>query len=60
MAKEDTVDSRDVHNAWVAWMADIEPGHKSLVPFEQLDESVAVEDRPFVDAIHQVALEMKR
>jgi hypothetical protein len=49
------VTSADVHDAWVAWMLARDPDHPSLVPYCELDEETAREDRPFVFAIRSVA-----
>jgi hypothetical protein len=45
----------DVHDAWVAWMLDIDPSHPALVPYEELDAQTAAEDGAFVRAVHAVA-----
>lgn len=60
LAKGDKVDARDVHNAWVAWNNSFNSQHESSVPFEQLSETVAAEDLPFVQAIHEVVDTMKQ
>jgi hypothetical protein len=49
------VTRRDVHNAWAAWMSEIEPDHESLDEFEDLSPDVREEDEPFVKAIRTVA-----
>jgi hypothetical protein len=48
----------DVHNAWAAWMSGEEPGHESLIPTPELDESVLQSDLPFLNAIREVAAEI--
>ena len=55
LAKGDKVDAEDVHNAWVAWMAEREPDHESLLPFADLPADVAAQDAPYVEAIRLVA-----
>ena len=55
MAKGQSVSSRDVHNAWVAWMAGRGDRHPSMRPFEELRESTKAEDLPYVLAIRRVA-----
>ncbi|GAA3218347.1 hypothetical protein GCM10017691_01090 [Pseudonocardia petroleophila] len=60
LAKGGRVDARDVHNAWVAWSNDVNPGHASSVPFEELSRDVALEDMPYVRAIHEVAARVER
>jgi hypothetical protein len=54
-AKGRTTTAEDVHDAWVAWMAKIDPGHEALQPFEKLDPSTQREDAPFLRAILIVA-----
>jgi len=51
----DEVLPADVHDAWVAWKAGRDSSHDALVPLEQLDNSTAGEDVPFVSAIRTVA-----
>ncbi|WP_133053647.1 DUF7701 domain-containing protein [Mycolicibacillus trivialis] len=58
LAKGDQVDPTDIHNAWVAWMLRIDPTHESLVPFNELDDTTARCDTPYVDAIRKVAAEV--
>jgi hypothetical protein len=49
------VTPRDVHNAWVAWMTEVDGRHYALVPYEELPPEVAEQDRPYVGAIQRVA-----
>ena len=58
LAKGAAVTSEDVHNAWVAWMAGLDPGHEALVPFHELDAEVASNDEPFAEAIRTVAKDL--
>jgi len=55
LAKGELVTPADVHNAWVAWMADKDSSHESLVPFEDLDAETQAEDSPYLLAIRSVA-----
>ena len=55
LAKGEQVTSADVHNAWVAWMADKDGSHESLVPFGDLDAKTQAEDSPYLIAIRAVA-----
>lgn len=55
LAKGDVVTASDVHDAWSAWMAAINPGHASLVPFEELLAHDQRQDDVFVAAIRTVA-----
>ena len=45
----------NVHDAWGAWRTATNPGHKSLVPFDQLTPEVQEYDRKYMDAIHEVS-----
>lgn len=55
LAKGEQVTSRDVHNAWAAFMAQQDPDHESLVPFDELDSDTRDEDTPYVLAIREAA-----
>jgi len=55
LAKGQSVDAADVHNAWVAWMCSIDADHEALVPFNELSEEVARMDDSYVNAIRAVA-----
>jgi hypothetical protein len=55
LAKGDRVDARDIHNAWAAWMSTRDPGHDSIVPYENLPPDVRREDDPFLNAVREVA-----
>lgn len=55
LAKGEETTRADVHNAWVAWMAERDNNHESLIPFGELDEAVQSEDSPYVVAIRTVA-----
>jgi len=48
---------RDVHEAWALWRTMTNPGHKSLVPFDELSYDVRELDRPYCEAIIEVARE---
>jgi hypothetical protein len=54
-AKGTAVQAVDVHDAWVAWMTQINPDHDALRPYEQLDAETRAYDEPFVTAIRQTA-----
>jgi len=49
------VTSEDIHDAWVGWFADVDPGHPGLRPFEELDEAMRRADEPFAAAVRAVA-----
>jgi hypothetical protein len=55
LAKGSAVTAEDVHNAWAVWMTSQNPEHESTRPFSDLDPEAQREDRPFVDAIIEVA-----
>ena len=55
LVRGQAVDRRDVHHAWVAWMAIQGERHESMVPFDDLTPSVQAEDEPFAEAIRRVA-----
>jgi len=55
LAKGNRATLTDVHNAWAVWMAERDPNHSSLIPFDQLPADVAQADEPFLAAIHEVA-----
>jgi hypothetical protein len=54
-AKGEAVEASDVHDAWAAWMAGIDPEHVSLRPYADLAPGTRAADRTFVDAIRRVA-----
>jgi hypothetical protein len=58
LAMGSRVRPEDVHNAWVAWMATSDPGHRSLQPFAALKADVQSQDEPFAAAIRQVSAEL--
>jgi hypothetical protein len=45
----------DVHDAWAAWMAEVNPDHPALKPFAELDDETRQEDEPFLRAVLTVA-----
>lgn len=58
LAKGTAVTTEDVHNAWAAWMAGIDPDHEALVPFQDLGADVASDDEPYAQAIRAVAKDL--
>jgi hypothetical protein len=54
-AKGESVTLADVHDAWSAWAVITQPGHKSLVPFQDLDPETQEADRPYAEAIRRAA-----
>ena len=54
-AKGTAATAEDIHDAWAAWMAERDPDHESLIPFDQLDPSTRREDHPFLRAVRAVA-----
>jgi hypothetical protein len=55
LAKGEQVTAEDVHNAWVAWMGEIDPSHHGLKPFDELPSDVQEQDEPYVRAIRAAA-----
>lgn len=55
LAKGETVNPEDVHNAWSAWMMRVDPSHSSIVPYTSLDAAIAAQDEPYVRAIQRAA-----
>ena len=49
----------NVHDAWSAWKASIDPDHRSLLPFDQLHPDTQELDRKYADAIRSVAVFIK-
>ena len=47
--------SEDIHDSWAAWMAEKDPAHEALKPFEELDSATRREDAPYVRAVRTVA-----
>lgn len=45
----------DVHDAWSVWRDVSNPGHRSLVPFDELPAEVQALDAPYAQAIRKVA-----
>lgn len=54
LAKGSTVSCGDVHNAWVVYTANDEPGHQYNIPFSRLPLEVQALDRSFMEAIRHV------
>jgi len=55
LVKGSAVTAEDVHDAWSAWMAGIDPNHESMTPFSDLQPSVAADDEFYVKAIRAAA-----
>jgi hypothetical protein len=49
----------NVHDAWSAWRVFTNPKHPALVPFAELSADIQAYDRPYRDAIRQVAAELE-
>lgn len=56
LARGADVTSKDVHNAWAAWMTMHGEHHDAIVPFSELPRETQAEDSVFVDAIRRVAV----
>lgn len=48
----------DVHDAWAIWQSNIDVGHLSLIPFDELAEEKKELDRKYADAIKRCASEV--
>ncbi len=59
LAKGQDVTAEDVHNAWAAWASEHEPESRNLLPFKELSLRVQRKDDTYVDAIHEVAKQMR-
>lgn len=58
LAKGEDVTTEDVHNAWAAWMARLNPTHEALVPYSELELVIAKDDEPYAKAIRLAAREL--
>ncbi|GAB4094643.1 hypothetical protein GCM10028787_01180 [Brachybacterium horti] len=54
-AKGAETQASDVHDAWSAWMIGLDPGHESILPFDELDAGIRGEDSSFLAAIRAAA-----
>ena len=54
-AKGASVTQSDVHDAWSAWMAERDPGHPSIVEYQDLDDKVRAQDRVFATAVRSTS-----
>lgn len=60
LSKGEGTTLEDVHDAWAAWCSEERPGHRSLVPFDQLAPDVQALDQPYLDDIHIVARRLRK
>lgn len=62
LVKGRDVTLENVHDAWSLWKSATNPGHESIRPFSQLDTETREKDRPYVEVIQKLAiqLEMKK
>lgn len=56
-SKGSATQASDVHDAWSAWMTNVNPDHESIKPFAELDAETRSEDGPFLQAIRRAASE---
>lgn len=54
---QEEVTNADVHDAWSVWQTEINPSHRSLIPFEHLTSEVQELDSEYRDAIIAVVRE---
>jgi len=59
LIKGEECTNEDVHDAWSAWQNDIDPEHKSLIPFDELTKEVQDLDSEYRDAIIKVSKILK-
>jgi hypothetical protein len=60
LVKGPNISVEDVHDAWSTWMTMSDPGHKSLRPFDMLDEATQAQDVPYLSALRRVALRLSK
>ena len=49
---------KDVHEAWVIYTNQVNPRHKSLIPFEDLTKQVQDLDTPYSEAIKDTFIKL--
>jgi hypothetical protein len=54
----DDTTEREVHDAWAVWCEARDPGHRSLIPFDDLTPEVQALDAKYAQAIRLVAQEL--
>ncbi|MCA9833499.1 MAG: hypothetical protein KC435_06115 [Thermomicrobiales bacterium] len=59
LAKGEAVTSEDVHDAWVVWAIEHDPGNRNILPFKELSLSVQREDEPYAEAIREAARKLQ-
>ena len=60
LGKGTSTSAEDVHNAWVAWMGEVDPSHPALRPYDALSRGERNQDEPFVEAIRRVSRVLSR
>lgn len=50
--------NKDVHEAWAIYTNQINPRHKSLIPFEDLTKEVQDLDTPYTEAIKDAFIKL--
>lgn len=58
LVKGEEVTLADVHDAWSLWLSRTEPDHHSIVDFDELSPGVQELNRPYAEAIAEVAREI--
>ncbi|RJL31753.1 DUF7701 domain-containing protein [Bailinhaonella thermotolerans] len=56
-AKGVATTAEDVHDAWAAWMLTVDPGHRSVLPYDELKPAVQNDDLPYLAAIRRTSAE---
>lgn len=57
LIKGKDVTMKDVHDAWAVWKNNIDPTHKSLIPYDELSREVKNLDAEYTNAIYEAAPE---
>lgn len=59
LVKGEDATHEDVHHAWALWTRTREPGHRYMLPFDELSPEVQELDAPYLEAIRAVAAKTK-
>ena len=58
LSKGLSTNRKDIHNAWVVWMIEVDADHPAILPFDQLTPEQRQQDGPFLKAVHEIAAEL--
>lgn len=59
MCSHGYADMEEVHDAWAIWRHQTQPDHRSLVPFSELSDEVAMLDYIYMMKINRIAKALK-